>query len=639
VHKVLSTPDNPAEAVLSGLSAIAAGRALRLVHGSTVATNAILERKGARTALVANAGFTDLLDIGRQNRSDLYDLNCRRSEPVVPPELRYGIRGRMTRMGDESEPFDAQAAAEVVAAVHAAGVESVAVALLFSFANPAHELAMREALAGLGVPVSLSHEVLAEFREYERTSTTVLNAYVQPRMRQYLGSLLAALGPEDSLRVMQSNGGSISAAVARREPVRTILSGPAGGAVAARELGRLAGFPRCIGFDMGGTSTDVTLIDGDLSLMLESTIAGFPVKTPQIAIHTVGAGGGSIATLDAGGALRVGPESAGADPGPICYGRGERITVTDANLYLGRLLPDRFLGGTMPLHPERLQTPFEAMAREAGLSPVALAEGILAVAEANMERAIRLVSVEQGHDPRDYALCAFGGAAGLHAAALARLLRIPRVLVPVNPGILSALGMLLADVRKDYSRTVMRAAASLPADETDSLFAPLEARAREELAAERVPETGIRLARFLDMRYEGQSHELTVPCVGDVSAAFAAVHERTYGYAYLDRAVQVVTLRLRASARTERPEYRALPLAGPELTHAAYVGRRDMVFSGCVLQARIIDREHLRPGNRFAGPALVTEYSSTLFVPPGTGASVDVYGNIVLDLDGAETRA
>ncbi|MBF0497016.1 MAG: hydantoinase/oxoprolinase family protein [Deltaproteobacteria bacterium] len=632
VYKLLSTPPNPAEAVLTGLNHIAAGDAKNIVHGSTVATNAILERKGVRTALITNKGFEDVIEIGRQNRSRLYDLAYRREPQIVPAELRFGVKERTTSSGSVIQALESDDLAEVIDRVSRAEVESVAVCLLFSFLNPTHERELGRALARLNLPVSLSHEIIAEFREFERTSTTVVNAYVSPRMQRYISYLRDSLTQGDHLRVMQSNGGSISAETSMKESVRTILSGPAGGAVGAYEIGRLAGFDRIISFDMGGTSTDVSLMDGKLSFTLESQISGYPVKVPMIDIHTVGAGGGSIARLDQGGSLRVGPVSAGADPGPICYGRGDQITVTDANLYLGRLIPDHFLGGTMALHPELLEPHFDRMAEELGLTPVELAEGILAVANTAMEKAIRVISVERGYDPREFALFTFGGAGGLHAAYLARMLNIHRVVVPQNPGILSAIGMLMADVIKDYSLTVMLAQVDTNFTELSGLFGPIEARGRIELLTEGVAGPNIILERYLDMRYEGQSYEIIVPFDEDYVAGFHTLHERNYGYRNKDKSVRVVNLRLRVRGIPEKPTFAVAPFVSETPPDDAVLGQRDVYFSHQPVPTTIYNRDRLLTGHRLIGPAIVVEYSSTIVIPPFAQAQVDGYGNLVLEI-------
>ncbi len=630
VFKLLSTPHNPAQAVLAGLENVAAGRTRHIVHGSTVATNAILERKGVRTALVTNRGFTDVIAIGRQNRSRLYDLHYRREPPIIEEELRFGVRGRILASGEEAEPLDEEAARSVVAAIGRRRAESVAVCFLFAFANPDHERRMAQWLKPLGIPISLSHEILSEFREFERTSTTVINAYVSPKMQGYISDLLDHIGTEDTLRIMQSNGGSISAQTAMKESVRTILSGPAGGVVGAYEIGKTAGFPRLITFDMGGTSTDVSLIDGKPSLTLESSISGYPVKTPMIDIHTVGAGGGSIAAVDSGGSLTVGPASAGADPGPICYGKGKQITVTDANLFLGRLIPDHFLGGTMRLHRRLLDPPFEQMAARVKLDTRELAEGILAVANTNMERAIRVISVERGYDPREFTLFSFGGAGGLHAAYLARLLNIPQVLIPNNPGILSAIGMLMADVIKDYSQTVMLDAAQADAETLGRRFDALEQRGRRDLVAEGIQAHAVAIESYLDMRYEGQSYEIITPFAANFIERFHQLHEKMYGYRNPDKPVQIVNIRLRARGTPEKPQFERWEPGEPGPVAEAFVARRQVVFDGRLLETPIIRRDALRAGNRIEGPAVIVEYSSTLLLPPFAAGRVDEYGNLIL---------
>lgn len=630
VFKRLSTPSDPAEAVLDGFRHIAGDAAVSVVHGSTVATNAILEKKGARTALITNRRFEDVIEIGRQNRTRLYDLAYRKNPPLVPPELRFGISGRVGSDGAVVEPVDPAEIAEGVARLRAAGAESVAVSLLFSFQRPEHETAVAAALAETGLPFSLSHQILSEFREFERTSTTIINAYVSPKMERYLGRIGDAIG-EDRLRIMQSNGGSISAATARSESVRTILSGPAGGAVGAFEIGRNAGRDHLITFDMGGTSTDVALLDGGLPLTLESAIDHYPVKVPMIDIHTVGAGGGSIAELDAGGSLRVGPESAGADPGPICYGKGDRITVTDAHLFLGRLIPERFLGGDMALAEDRLAAHFDAMAKRAGLSPVELAEGILAVANTAMERAIRVISVERGFDPRHFTLFAFGGAGGLHAVSLARLLNIPEVMIPKNPGILSAIGMLMADVIKDYSQTVMVAAADR--DALAESFRPIEEKARIEMAEEGVAADAVLLERLLDMRYQGQSYEIIVPFGEDSIEDFHQLHGKTYGYSNRDKAVEVVNVRLRARGVPEKPAHVRSEPAGERPDPQALLGERRVVFDGHRFITQVVDRGKLRAGNQLRGPAILVEYTSTIVIPPKAGVRVDEFENLLIRVD------
>lgn len=629
VHKQHSSPHNPANAILAGLDYLAEIGPFQVVHGSTVATNAILERKGAKTFLVTNKGFEDVIEIGRQNRSRLYSLSWRREAPLVPADRRYGIACRVDSQGEIIQEMETDDLLQMTDAVRRSQAEAVAVSLLFSFLKPDHEKRVGEALADCGVPVTLSHEILSEFREYERTATAVLNAYVRPKMERYLRELSGAARVQ-RLRIMQSNGGSITVETAMREPVRTILSGPAGGVVGAWEIGSAAGHSKLISFDMGGTSTDVSLIDQGLSMTAEAKIGGYPVRVPMLDIHTVGAGGGSIAAVDSGGALTVGPHSAGSDPGPVCYGKGEAVTVTDANLFLGRLIPERFLGGRVRLYPERTMDRIRRMAAENGMDARELAEGILSVANAKMERAIRVITVEKGIDPREFTLFSFGGAGGLHAAFLAGLLDIQRILVPANPGLLSAMGMLAADVVKDYSRTVMwNQETAESGRELEEMFRRMEMQGMAELAAEGVPEDAFVFRRFLDMRYRGQSYELLVPAGEEVVQRFHELHQQRYGYFDAVREVEVVNVRLRAGGRQKRPVLRrGKPGAASAPSSTALLGKNSTVFDGNTVDTPVYLRDALAVGNRLAGPAIVVEFSSTIVLPPATEAEVDEWFNL-----------
>jgi len=632
ILKTLSSPQDPAEAVIDGLSRITETPDIRVVHGSTVATNAVLEKKGAKTALLTNAGFTDVIEIGRQQRDRLYDLYYHRKPPLVPGNLRFGVDCRINADGDTLTDLDEAAVKKIIRQLADLQVESVAVAYLFAFANPGHEQQTAAHLAELGCPISLSHEILPEFREYERTSTTVINAYVAPRIRQYINTMAARI-PKEKLRIMQSNGGSISAEMAVHEPVRTILSGPAGGVVGAYETGKSAGFERLISFDMGGTSTDVALINQGLPLSFESTIDGFPIKVPMLDIYTVGAGGGSIARMDGAGALKVGPESAGADPGPICYGKGENITVTDANLFLGRLQPDFFLGGGMPLEAGKLPAAFDQMAEQSGLTAAEVAKGILSVANTAMERAIRKISVERGYDPAEFTMMAFGGAGGLHAAFLARLLNIPRVVVPKHPGILSAIGILTADLIRDYSQTVMIDPSEWPIPEIESLYRPLAGQGKKELSAEGIAEADIRLACWADVRYKGQSYEIMVPFDRRFIDRFHKTHKARYGFSNPEHPVELVNIRIRAiGTPDEKPAFEQLPPGGENFPEKAVLATRAVIFEQERVETPIIDRDRLLSENRINGPAIITEYSSTIVIPPFAEARVDEFGNIIINI-------
>ena len=546
--KVFSTPADPSQAIVAVLHKINHEGELVILHGTTVGTNTLLERKGARTALITTAGFEDAIEIGRQARPKLYDFFFDRVEPLVPSDLRFGIEERTASDGEILTSPSPAGLESLVSQVRAKHPESIAISLLFSFANPKNELAIGEALKPLGFPLSISHQILPEFREYERTSTVVINAYLQPVMKRYLenleqrvsdgpqrvehrlsrvdqrsssveqsfsaalkpSKLIGALALEGPRRVrifvMQSSGGITALASAVSEPVRTVLSGPAGGVVGAAASARASGFEHIIAFDMGGTSTDVSLVEGAITTASHAEVAGLPVGVPMLDIHTVGAGGGSLARFDAGGVLRVGPESAGADPGPICYGRGVQPTVTDANLLLGRLQPTRFLGGDFTLDVDRTHRLTREWLKQQG-SPLTLekfAAGVVRVVNATMEKAIRVVSIERGRDPRDFALVAFGGAGGLHACALAESLSIPRVIVPALPGALSALGILVSDVVKDYSRTVLwRIAGKLPAAQLDREFSTLQKQAAEDFHEEAWLGR-IHYQRSVDIRYRGQ---------------------------------------------------------------------------------------------------------------------------------------
>ncbi len=641
VFKTSSTPDDPARAVITGLQELDAPPDADISHGSTVATNALLERKGARTALLVTEGFEDMLEIGRQNRPALYDFGVERPPQLVPPELRIGVRERLDSQGSAVIPLTAGDAGRIAQQVRESGAEAVAVSLLFSFRNPEHERLLMEALSRLenGAYLSVSSDLLPEYREYERTSTVVVNAYVGPPMARYLQRLADALGPR--LRIMHSGGGSLSAARASQEPVRTLLSGPAGGVVGAFLVAAQAGFPQAITFDMGGTSTDVSLCPGQVQETTSTQIGGYPTRMPTIDIHTVGAGGGSIARVDPGGALLVGPQSAGADPGPACYGRGEQVTVTDANLVLGRMDVGRFLDGRMTLDTDRSRFYLEKLASDLGQDVVTTAEGVLRVANATMERALRAISLERGFDPRRFTLLPFGGAGPMHACHLAEGLGMKRVLVPPHPGVLSALGAALADVVKDYSRTLLLQESQVDADVLRDAFRPMEQQAREDLAREGFNRSQLQLQRFLDLRYVGQSYELTVPCpplgarVSQAAARrFHRAHRQRYGHSDPSQPTEVVAARLKAIGPVEKPDI-APAAEGAQDPTPAVVDERPVVFNGRPVPTRCYDRSLLTPGNAFAGPALVLQMDSTTVIPPGWSARVDGYRNLILELSHA----
>jgi N-methylhydantoinase A/oxoprolinase/acetone carboxylase beta subunit len=625
-HKLRTTTDDQSRAILAGIAELDGAGGAEVIHGSTVATNAVLERKGARVALIATAGFEDVIRIGRQTRPELYNIFVPLPRPLVDPDLTVGIRERLDYTGAVLEAVEPGAIYTLSQVLRARGAEVIAVCLLHSYVNAAHERLVADRLRADGWAVCTSSEVLPEYREYERWSTTVVNAYVTPLIDRYLGRLEQGLGGR-RLSIMQSNGGSISAGLARAQAVRTVLSGPAAGVVGARTVASAAGFPRIIAFDMGGTSTDVSLVDDAIPTSTESRVGDFPVRLPVIDIHTVGAGGGSIAHMDTGGALRVGPQSAGASPGPVCYGAGTQLTVTDANLLLGRLDPAFFLGGRMALDRPRTEHSAAGLARALKLSVPELAEGIVRVANANMERAIRVVSVERGHDPRAFTLVAFGGAGGMHACDLAQALEIGTVLVPRQAGVLSALGMLAADVTRDYSATVLKAAADLTIEDLRRVVAPLVDHALADLEGEGFARGEVRLDQQLDVRYLGQSYEITLPLTAGYRAEFDRRHGRLYGYANPGRAVEVVAARVRATGITDKPE---LPFTRPRrrvraAAHAVSTGR----FDGRDRQVAYFRWPDLAPGAAGRGPCVITGPEATAVIPPGWRFAIDGFGNVV----------
>ena len=630
VHKLRSVPTDPSQAILAGIEHLADGADFEITHGSTVATNALLERKGVRVALITTAGFEDVLLIGRQTRAELYNFMVQARRPLIEPGLTFGVHERLAADGSVLEPLQASEIESLIERLKQAQVESVAVCLLHSYANPVHEIALTEALTGAGFVVSASHEILPEYREFERWSTTAVNAYVTPLMARYLLRLEAALEGH-ALRIMQSNGGSISSVTARKAAVQTILSGPAAGVVGAQAVGAASGFTKLITFDMGGTSTDVSLIDGVIGTTKDSVVGDFPVRLPVLDIHTVGAGGGSIAYIDSGGSLRVGPRSAGADPGPACYGKGSELTVTDANLLLGRLDPSYFLGGRMQLDLARTRDLATAMAKQLGMTERALAEGIVRIANANMERAIRVVSVQRGFDPRDFALLAFGGAGGLHACDLADSLDMATVLIPEHSGVLSALGMLLADVVKDYSASILKPTVQVSEESLQQTLEPLLSRAHTALAEEGFSPEDILLESSLDMRYKGQAYEISVPFAPDFREAFHRSHAKLYGYANPARATEIVQLRVKAIGRTEKP---ALAQSGAQTESIATPepsAIRKTIFGKSQLPTPLFHRDQLSAGMHGDGPAIIISGQSTNVISPAFTWRIDAVGTLIAE--------
>ncbi len=672
VLKVFSTPADASSAIVQGILELAGddirpsrgkGRHLpgreappsvEVIHGTTVGTNSLLERRGARVALITTGGFEDLLEIGRQARPHLYDLNVQREPPLVSRDLRFGVKERISADGKVLLPISDREISQLLRRVKNSGADSLALCFLFAFANPAHERRVAAALKSLGLPLSISHEILPEFREFERLSTVVINAYLAPRMGTYLRNLenrMRAAGTLHGVRlrhkriyVMQSNGGISTAGRAGQQPVRTILSGPAGGVVASAWLAKQIGCARAITFDMGGTSTDVCLLDGPPRTTNETSLAGLPVAVPVLDVHSVGAGGGSLARIDAGGALRVGPESAGASPGPICYGRGGAgLTVTDANLVLGRLDPEHFLGGTFRLDARAAERGFAKFmagpARQAGFASVAkLAAGIVSVSNATMEKALRVISVERGYDPRDFSLICYGGAGGLHAADLARALGFPAVIVPQNPGAFSALGILLSDVVRDVSQSVLLPvpAGAKPAIQDllyqiDRRLARLQLMTLAELRSEGFDADRAQPSHRLDLRYQGQSYELSVPFTPRFRQDFHREHAKAYGYAYPEQPLEIVNLRLRLVIPTPKSRWRARKAGPPRQAQEALVKTKPVWFDAKLHSTGIYDRQRLASGAALRGPAVIVEYSATTVVPPDFVCEVDGHLNLVLE--------
>jgi len=707
--KIPSTPEDPSLAVLQGLreiptliikqadpiseSGVDIGISWSIIHGSTVATNALLEGKGSAAALVTTKGFKDILKIGRQNRTELYNLKPKPRPSLIPDDLLFEVDERIDHNGTVLIPLKQEDVQDLLAKLRLGKsrgeINSVAIALLFSFANPEHEALLAEAFRKSGFLVSTSHEILPEYREFERTSTTVINAYVSPVMDEYLSNLEEILlnqnGSEGrevedistpiqgtQLQIMQSNGGCISVSEARVNGVRCILSGPAGGIVGSRHITELVQQQdsrdikpnrneriRIITFDMGGTSTDVSLIDGQPSVRTDSEIGDFPIGIPLLDIHTIGAGGGSIASIDPGGALRVGPESAGADPGPACYGKGTQLwygdqeqhdreinyktadhevfaTVTDANLVLNRIHPDYFLGGKLPLYPKLALSAVRKLGEHLGLDPHQTALGIIEVANSHMERALKLISVERGHDPREYTLVSFGGAGGLHAASLARRLRIPGVLIPPYASTLSAFGMLAADVIKDYSKTVM-----LPGNTSSAriseILQPLKNQGWEEIKREGFSDENIRIESKIDMRYSGQSYELSInypdPPISaiELENRFNQEHYDTYGYQRPEVGVEIVNIRVRAVGMVDSPGLLTQALGGPDPAQA-FIESREVTLPSGLEMIPFYRWEKLMPGNQIHGPSIVIRDDTTTLLNRGDVARVDSYKNLVIEI-------
>ena len=654
LEKTLSTPADLWQGIQAGLAKLGPKTGLDLaetrliVHGTTVGLNTFLERKGHPTGLITTQGFRDVYEIGRHNRVDMYDLFYLKPQPLVSREYRLEVRERLNERGEVIMPLEEEDVLAAVRSFRESGIDSIAVCFLHAYANPAHELQAGEIInqAYPEAAVSLSHQLAREWREYERTSTSVINAYIAPIVAEYLGQVeqgLAEQGYQHPFYINKSSGGIMPATTAKAAPVHSIMSGPAGGAISATHLGQLEGFDNVISFDMGGTSTDVALTYERITRVTsEAKVDGHPVLVPMIDIHSIGAGGGSIAWISETGALNVGPQSAGADPGPACYGRGgQDATVTDANLVLGRLDPAYFLGGSMSLATDAAGDVVDkGVAEPLGLGPVEAASGIIRIINAKMGHAIRAITVERGLDPREFVLLSFGGAGAMHACALAEELSIPRVLIPMATGQFSALGMLLSDIRHDLARVSLGLATDLDAETVESRYQELVAEGRSTLANEGVAEAQMAFRRSLDMRYVGQEYTVTVPVPdelrGDwlppIRAEFDRLHDRTYGHASAEEPVEVVTLRLTAYGRMPELNLKTLPDGGA--TPPAEARRRDLpvYFDGnnAFADCPVYNRDALLAGNVIAGPALVLEAGATTVLNPGFRLTVTRLGSLLI---------
>ncbi len=634
--KYLSSHPDPADAVLEGLASFSSHLPRTLIHGSTVATNALLERKGAKTAFVATRGFRDLLNIGRQTRTHLYDWLDARPEPLIASSCCWDMTERVDHNGCVLMPLNEEEIPSLLQNLQSSGIESVAISFLFSFASPAHEKVLAQRLRDAGFFVSASHEVVPEFREYERSVTTVVNAYVSPILNRYLGRLSDKMAPSE-FHILQSNGGRLRVADGGNQGVRSILSGPAGGVVGAVHVAKLAGFERVITFDMGGTSTDVSVVDGQMQVTNQAQIGGLPIRVPVIDLHTVGAGGGSLALMDKGGSLRVGPKSAGAQPGPVCYGLGGIVPiVTDANLVLGRLPDHGLLGGQMAIDTQQASHALRALAEALHIGPSTelteaqvLAKGVKDVVNAQMERALRVISVERGYDPREFVFVSFGGAGGVHACELAQLMGMNTILIPRMASTLSAYGMLVADVVVDYGQTIMRSGET-PFEELDVLMAPLIERGMAELVDQGVErEQGI-IRKELDVRYVGQSYELTIPFSRAFRGEFDAMHDQQYGFHNQSAPIEIVNMRVRVVSPGIPPLLPTQKRASADPS-SAFLGKSSVVLDHTMVAVPHYQRERLLPGNAIVGPAIIAQADTTTYVTPGDQCCVDEYANLVIE--------
>ena len=625
--KVHSTPADPSLAVRDGLAALGSPLGVELVHGSTVGLNAMLTGNVSPTALVTNEGFRDLIEIGRQDRPELYALHPNKPAPLIERKRRFEVKQRAFPVAEGQLEITARPSKrelkELVERVRRSGAKSVAICLLHSYADPEMEEEVARPFRAAGFPVTCSAQLLKEHREFERFSTATANASLVPIVSAYLERLSERIG-DHPLSIMQSNGGAFPASQAAKEPVRVLFSGPAGGVVGAARAAAEAGHDEVVTLDMGGTSTDVAFHSSTAGLeevVNDTRVAGHPIGTPALDLHTIGCGGGSIVKVDAGGVLRVGPESAGASPGPVCYGNGSALTVTDAHVMLGHLRPGAFLSGALPLDMDAVKMGFKELATQLGVSQRVAAEGVLAVARAAMRRAVGVMTMQRGRDQRRLPLVAFGGAGGLHAAALAESLDQPGALIPRHPGALSAWGMAHADAVQDRSCTVLGELSNWPRKRRREVLKELAEEARATLLSAGHPKRGIQIEHRLDLRYKGQSYELALSesTCDDAAQSFHSLNQIRYGWYLDDTEIELVHLRARALCQRPRPSFRQV--TPKRLPQSAILGTQKASFGG-VCSARLIDREALAEGVRFRGPAIIEEYSGTTLLPPGWTASV-----------------
>jgi N-methylhydantoinase A len=632
--KLPSTPDDPSRAILQGLKHFFGKKLpldLEIIHGSTVATNAFLERKGAKTLLITTYGFEDILYIGRQNRPKLYDFNVTRPQEIIPRSQVAGVKERMLFDGTVLRALGRSVGKRLRRICHEERIASVAVCLLHSYANDTHEKIIRKELSSLDIPVTLSSEILPEFREYERLTTTLINAYLGPVISSYIKRLTKKLG-NVSLHIQQSNGGILPADDIEKRAIYTVLSGPAGGVHGAHQLAGEMEIDKIITFDMGGTSTDVSLCDQTPTLTRDHQIDGYPIRIEVMDIHTVGAGGGSLARVDSGGLLKVGPESAGARPGPICYGvGGEELTVTDANLFLGRLLPDRFMGGAMVLHNRKVDAAMAELAKQLGLQPAEAALGIIRIVNASMAKAIRAVSLERGHDPKEFCLFAFGGASGLHCCELARELAIHKIIIPARAGILSAQGMVFANPTLDFMQALFLRGKELNAPVLANTMKILVNKGLEE--AKSLSRDGdqadINIFRFLNLRYQGQSYELTIPYEKNFIELFHQSHEHNFGYRLEKTPLELVSIQCSIRIQKERTP---LPRKSAVPTKPVSPDQNTLIhLEEGVKDVPVYDRKPFSHGQKITGPALIVDDYITVLLTDEFSMQVDSLLNLVLE--------